>query len=66
MNNPIIQDIRDYRNDRLTMANPKGYGHVLRVFEHYNFGNRYVGLGFAQAEVDQAYTVLQRLARLYP
>jgi hypothetical protein len=59
--NPVLLDIRTYRNERLTMRNPKGWDHVLRKFQQHKQENPW---NATPEQIDQALRVLTHLAAL--
>lgn len=66
--NPILADVRRYRQARLRMNNPKGWAHILRAFDRAAQHGAYVTNDWVRItspeHIDHARRVLQRLARL--
>lgn len=66
--NPILADVRRYREERQRLNNPKGWAHILRVFMRAADHGQYVTSDwerFTTPEMlDHARKVLTRLAAL--
>jgi hypothetical protein len=62
--NPILEDARVYRADRLRMNNPKGWAHIFRTFESADRSGVYFESGCTSDEIEEARLILSRLARL--
>lgn len=62
--NRVLQDAREYRQERLAMNNPKGWDHVMRTSLRFAETGAYDAL--PDDDCALAYKVLRRLARLAP
>ena len=60
--NRVLQDAREYRDERQTMNNPKNWGHVIRSIRRFERAGGYSEIPDAEREF--GITVLERLARL--